>query len=253
MSDQLVEQLRDDIRTLIDNLISPSRLEISRVRNVSSAICRRWLIDKGLVNLAHSLGVVPTLPTFDNLQHIEKIDRWTIVDFYTTGGISLRGFPVNSIYKLRSGFPGHPDFELLKQQAITPGRFLRRKCTFGLDRWFTTEDVLRHMVNKAGGVHFDVRREKIIDQKIDEIRAKFLIGSENMKQDDVDKEYIEILGDFDETFDFVYLEMMSIAQSLCNVRFDGKSVVHKLRVGPDNIGMGNDILLGHTHHVRVNT
>ena len=62
MSDHLVEQLRDDIRTLIDNLTAPKNFETSRIRNVSSSICRRWLIDKGLVNLAHSLGVTPSLP-----------------------------------------------------------------------------------------------------------------------------------------------------------------------------------------------
>jgi hypothetical protein len=48
-------------------------------------------------------------------------------------------------------------------------------------------------------------------------------------------------------FDFVDLEVLSIAQSLCNVRFDDVHFETLFRVGPDVHGMGEDILLGHTY------
>ncbi|WP_371228617.1 hypothetical protein [Roseovarius sp. 2305UL8-3] len=251
MSDQLVDQLKEDIRALIDNLTDPNRLEISRIRNVSTSICRRWLIDKGLVNLAHSLGVKPSLPALDNASHVTDIEKWKYVEFYTLGGVSLEGQPINSIFKMRTGFPGRANFSIPKKKDFPPARFLRRKCAFGQGVWFTAEHILRHMANKAGGVHFDTAREKVIDERIDEVRQNYLINSSADVLKMSGPKYIEIEGKFEEQFDFCFLEMMSIAQSLCNVRFDQKRVVHMRRIREDNTGYGDDILLGHTHHFRV--
>ncbi len=252
MSDQLVEQLRDDIRTLIDKLTAPTKFEVSRIRNVSTSICRRWLIDKGIINLAFSLGVTPSLPALDNASHVSDVEKWSHVEFYTLGGISLAGQPINSIYKIRAGFPGHAAFSIPKKIDFPPARFLRRKCAFGQGTWFTTENVLRYMANKAGGVHFDNMREKAIDERIDEVRQRYMINSSAHTPKMSGQICVEIESDFEEQIDFCFLEMMAIAQSLCNVRFDGKRVVHMLRIGEDNTGFGDDILLGHTHHIRVN-
>ncbi|EEE35186.1 conserved hypothetical protein [Rhodobacteraceae bacterium KLH11] len=235
----------------MDNLIDPSQFEVSRVRSVATAICRRWLIDNGLTDLARTLGVVPTLPVIDVRDHVKIVDKWDAISFYTAGGVSLNGWPINSIYKLRGGFPGRPEFPIPPYKTLHPGKFLRRRCTYGLNTWFTVEDVMRHMANKAGGVHFDTKRGKVVDQKIDDVRARFLIGSELKKPEQCDAQYIGIKGTFEEKFDLCYLEMMSIAQSLCNVRFDDQPVVHKIRIGSDHAGFGEDVLLGHTHHRRV--
>lgn len=251
VGDQLVEQLRDDIRALIHNLTAPKNFEASRIRNVSTSICRRWLIDKGLVNLAHSLGVTPTLPALKNASHVNDIEKWNHVEFYTLGGVSLEGQPINSIYKIRAGFPGHANFSIPNYVEFPPARFLRRKCAFGQGTWFTTENILRHMANKAGGVHFDTAREKTIDERIDEVRQSYVIHSSSQIPNTPERIGVDIEGDFEEQLDFCFLEMMAIAQSLCNVRFDGERVVQIIRVGDDNTGMGNDILLGHTHHHRV--
>jgi hypothetical protein len=107
------------------------------------------------------------------------------------------------------------------------------------------------MANKAGGVHFDTAREKVIDERIDEVRQSYAIHSSAQIPNTSGRVGVDIEGDFEEHLDFCFLEMMAIAQSLCNVRFDGKRVVHMIRVGDDNTGMGDDILLGHTHHLRV--
>lgn len=251
MSDDLVGQLQDDIQTLIDNLTAPASLEKSRIRSVSTSICRRWLIDKGLSNLAHTMGVCPTLPALDNTSHIFDIEKWKHVEFYTLGGVSLEGFPINSIYRPQFGFPGNPNFVLPKLKEYSPAKFLNRKCSFGQRTWFTTENVLRYMANKAGGVHFDTKREKDIDRKIDVVREKYTVVSEAGMSNEAQSIQLVIAGTFEEQFDFCYLEMISIAQSLCNVRFDGKPVVHKLRLGEDETGFGDDILLGHGHHRRI--
>jgi hypothetical protein len=249
MLDSPIEQLEEDIFTLIENLTDPTSFEISRARNVSASICRRWLIDRRLDSLARELGVKPQIPTLENARHVAYIQKWKNVEFYTLGGISISGLPINSIFKTTQGFPGTPELSVPNKTWVSPASFLKQKCSFGVNCWFTYREVLRYMANKAGGVHFDTVRNKHPDDLIDQVREKYTIGSSYNRP--TQEGYVGIDFKFDEQFDFCYLEMMSIAQALCNVRLDGERVLPLKRIGGQQFGLDDDISLGHTHYSRV--
>lgn len=248
---ELSDHLQEDIKTLIDTLTHPDALEISRVRSIGANICRKWLLDKGLVNLGIALGEIPTLPTLDTSEHFRLIEKWAHIDFYCSGGISLGGVPFNSFYRILDGFPGHPDFPLANYQELNVSKFLSKRCAYSSGIWFRNADIIRYFANKAGGVHYDPKNGKPIDKKIEETRREFTFVAENSDNRTFDKTEIYIDASFNEKLDFAQLELMSIAQALCNVRFDGTPFMRLARIGNNHNNLGDDILLGHTHHMTI--
>lgn len=110
------------------------------------------------------------------------------------------------------------------------------------------KNLVRYMANKAGGVHYDRSRKKNFENQIDEMRSIFEFSAPENFSRETRKVNIEVFGGLTERFDFLQLEIISIAQSLCNVRYDGERFMPLKRIEEDKFGIGDDIFLGHTHH-----
>lgn len=231
MVDDLKKQLEEDLQLLSDQLSSEGPLPLAAIRVTASAICRKWLLDRNLVKLCQSLGMIPTLPALDTDAHQEFIRKDGGFNFYTAGGVSIDGRPINSIYAHRENRPaGSPP--LLSVPSIrkyTVSKFLKRKTTFIEGVWLNNEDILRYMSNKAGGIHYDTTRDKLVDRSIDRAKECLWLGDIPPEPWPAGLEvYLQLPKKTGAHWNCTHIEVCAIAQSLLGLHLNGNPLVTHL-------------------------
>ncbi|MEE4118756.1 MAG: hypothetical protein V2I65_07060 [Paracoccaceae bacterium] len=215
----------------------------------ASAITRKWLIEKRLGHVGKDLAAAAKLRALDSANHVSCIEKDGRFIFYCSGGAALDGRPLNSFYHHISGAndDGSARLPIPKLKNYTLSKFLARRCAYFRGYWITTEDVIRYVANKTGGVHYDTRRDKHREQVIDAARKHFLLGnSPDLQPEDHSGPFVYNPYLPSGLWDFSQIEMLAVAQTLCNVRFGGERFLRYRNLdNRDPAGdFEDDILLG---------
>lgn len=226
---ELTEQLEEDLQFLANQLHAEGPLPLANIRLAASGICRKWLIEKHLVKLFHRLELQLTLPALDTSPHIDFINRDGGFDFYTSGGVSIDGRPINSIYAHKDPRPQKVTQSILAVPEIklfTASKFLSRKCTYVQQTWITSEDILRFVANKSGGIHFDKRRDKHIEKRIERASQALWLGDTPPEPWPNKLEiYLQLPKLTNAHWNCTHIEMLSIAQSLLALHVNGHPLI----------------------------
>ena len=247
---ELEELLDEDIRLLVKQLANPDDIDRAALRVSASTIARRWIADGQLAKLGHELGKVPTLPALDTKVHVAQIEKDGGFQFYTSGGAGLNGLPLNTFYAHGADREKSDEHRLQipKEKNFALSKFKSRKCTFLGGHFLKTEDVIRFVANKTGGAHFDTTRDKFAEKLAEKARRFFLLGSDPHDQPvDHNGPYVYVPGMPPGLWDFTHIETLSIAQSLCNVKFDAEYFVKYRNLDEPADSPHQGILLGIRH------
>lgn len=234
MSTSLAKMLEDDLELLSRQLSSDGPLPLSNIRVTASVVCRKWLIERNLARLFHELRAHPTLLALDTSEHVSVINKNGRFNFYTSGGVSIDGRPLNSIYAHRDQRPPHINSLLAvpKLKHYTVSKFLSRKCTYIEGVWITSEDVIRYVANKEGGVHFDTKRDKFVERSIDRAKEALWIGSDVPDPwPDQLEVFLQVRKPTGAAWNCTHIEMLSVAQGLLNLHCNGSPVVISINQG----------------------
>lgn len=228
--------LEEDISTLNDFLTSDKPLQTRHIRAAAPAILRKWLIDKNLDILAKELNVVFELPLLDTSEIFDSLKNSSTAIFYMSGGVLIGGLPTNHIYVSKNGYYGKPEIPVeLKNTLMTTGKFISSKRIYFEKDWFSTEQVIRFVANKHGGVHYDEKRSKDWQYKLEQANEYCTFGNPEYKDKSgiieltdephgkfmiiVPKEKGNIWGCLD-------IEILAIAQSLVNIHCNGQQILN---------------------------
>lgn len=231
MSNSLNAQFEEDLNALSRHLITSGPLPLVDVRVIASAICRKWFLDKRLAELCRNINVVPSFPAVDTSEHVKIINSDSDYGYYTAAGIMIEGKYMNSVYLSRGVSPeeGTSSLPVPKLKEFRLGTFMDRSCCFYEGTWISNREILKYMANKAGGVHYDKKREKTIFEKIDQARSLVKFGGPPTFGEELPSEvYFEVSSNTPTPWDCGYIELCSIAQGLMNIRFDGKPLIPTL-------------------------
>jgi len=227
--DQLEQQLYEDLGYLAEQLNSDGPLPLQNIRLAAATVCRKWLIDRKLVQLFNAQGCALTLPALDTTSHVNIIESDGDFNFYTAGGVSIDGRPINSIYAASGPRPKNGENRLPVPSFVdlSVSKFMSRQCTFIEGKWITNEDILRYVANKSGGIHFDRSRKKDVDHAIDRASAALWVG--DLQPDpwpDGLEVFLQVPKPTIQNWNCTHIEMLSIGQSFVHMRANGIPLFH---------------------------
>lgn len=230
---KLQTHLEEDLQTLSEILITSGPLPPRHVRAVCPSIVRKWLIEGNLNVLAKELSVKFELPAYDTTLIFNRLAEVPEVNFYMAGGIYLGGTQVRSIYNSYLPFDGSPPIPVYSDiSLLSPGKYLKSKRIFFEGDSFSTEQIISFFANKHGGVHFDEKREKDWQNKL-EVAANYMtFGNPNneKKARVVESEtngpcLVIVPSERGNTWNCLEIEILSAAQSLLNVHCNGERLI----------------------------
>lgn len=238
MKEQLVDQLYEDLEGLTNLLISKEPLPPSNVRIVASSIIRKWLVD-GLINKLSALnGATFSFASHDTTEIVKTINDNSNITFFTTGGIFLGGHPIKGIYTSNSPSNKDRTAELpidMPYKLFKPSELLKSKRIYYNRQWFDFENIIRFVANKAGGIHFDIKREAGWQNEIERASKYFVFGNpDNLEKVEIIEPYNEkhqILLVLPKERNFLWtcldVELLSIAQAFGNIHIDGEKIIKR--------------------------
>lgn len=228
-------QFEEDTRALFQLLLRKDPLPPSHVRIVASGIVRRWLIDNQITHLAQEIKASLTFPTLDTKVIEEAISGGADVTFFMTGGIYMDGVPMRGIYMSELPYEGTPTvpIDCMKWHDLTPKQFLKARKVYHFGQWFNTEQIIRFMANKCGGVHFDRSRKHHWEVALEGAAEFFKVGNPDHLDE---RQFIEthtpkrevllvLPKEAGHVWSCLDIELLAAAQSLCNVRCNGEPVI----------------------------
>lgn len=235
-------QFEEDTRALFQFLVRKDPLPPSHVRIVTSGIVRRWLIDNQLNQLAKEIQASLTLPILDTKIIVDAISAGAEVTFFMAGGIYMDGVPMRGIYMSELPFEERPTVPIdsMDWHDITPKQFLKARRVYHLGEWFNTEQIIRFMANKCGGVHFDRTRKYQWEVALEGAAEFFRVGNpDNLDE----RQLIEtqepkrgillvLPKEAGHVWSCLDIELLAAAQSLVNVRCNGKPLIEFARAHP---------------------
>jgi len=231
----LRKQLEDDTRALFEFLVRRDPLPPSHVRIVASAIVRKWLVDNQLGRLGRETVGAFTLPALDTKAVAEAIAAGVSVRFFMAGGVSMDGVPIKGFYVSDEPFHGTPPIPIasLEYVDMRPSKFLSARRVFHNGNWFTTDQIIRFMANKYGGVHFDPTRGHPWQQDLERASEFFTVGNpENLKERKLIETtsprhniHLVLPKETGHLWTCLDIELLAIAQSLGNIKCNGARLI----------------------------
>lgn len=232
----LKKQFEEDTDGLVRFLIRDDPLPPSHVRIVAAGIVRKWLLDNKVSELAREVGCDFTLPVLDTSQIESKITAGASVRFFMAGGVVLNGSPIRGCYVSDEPFRGEVliPVDTLTHVDVHLGKFLSAKRVFHEGHWFTTEQIIRFMANKAGGVHFDRSRTQPWQDNLERASAYFTVGNPNNlssmgiveSSDPPSQVHLVLPLEIGHTWTCLDIELLAVAQSLVNIRCNSVPLIN---------------------------
>jgi len=227
----LESHFKEDLRALAHFLIRQEPLPPSHVRIVACSIVRKWLVDKKIDDLAREIGCTFTLPTLDTSNIAQAIVSGASISFFMTGGVLMDGVNIQGYYASDVPYEGSPviPIDSMEYVELSPKKFLKARRVYHVGEWFTTEQIIRFIANKYGGVHFDSTRDKAWQRNIENASEFFNVGNpDNLKERQLivttsPKHNILLVlpKEAGHLWTCLDIELLAIAQSLINVRCNG--------------------------------
>lgn len=224
----LKRQFEEDTEALAHFLIRDDPLPPSHVRIVAAAIARKWLIDNKVSELGKEVGCDFTLPVLDTSQVESTIATGASIRFFMAGGVALNGVPIRGYYVSDEPFCGDIliPVETLTHVDVHLGKFLSAKRVFHEGNWFTTEQIVRFMANKVGGVHFDRSRTQPWHDNLERASEYFTAGNpDNLAGVGIVESsgppgqvHLVLPKEIGHTWTCLDIELLAVAQSLINIR-----------------------------------
>ena len=197
----------------------------------ASAILRRWLCEGLFGRLCNTLNVTPTFPVLDNSDALALVLEHGRVEYFLTAGVKFAGHPVMLVYSS----PDPPDRPLPliqpNEALVRTKEFLSQRRIFFEGQFVTTEDVIRFMANKLGGVHLDAQMTPF--QQLMLRASEFMtfggpaerVNARGLIHMALETEGKEVLNGF-------HLEVVAAAASFIQVYLDGTQLVELPRQRP---------------------
>jgi hypothetical protein len=151
---------------------------------------------------------------------------------FFAGGVVLQGHHSAGLYVSDAPWTGKLPIPIDKMSVVElkPSQFLSQKRIFFRGHVFRTEQIIKHMSNKGGGVHFDITRKNPTETVLDQAADYFDMSDPARAGDE---HLVEHEGNVDRKFQFVlpsdnqyrwtclHVEMLAAAQSFMNMRVNG--------------------------------
>lgn len=228
---ELFHHLAEDLAAMLTILTRPDPLHPTHVRIVTSSILRKWLIDKWINELERYANCKFSFPILNNTEIFNCLKNPAEIPFFLTGGISLAERVIQGVYVSNQEWTGQPAvlYDKMHKIDVTCKEFLKQKRIYFNGENFTTEQIIRHMSNKTGGIHYDLSRKYFYEEKLDEAALYLEIGNPKYSKqpidgnDDPNKAYIGIEFDTPYTWNCLHIEMLAAAQSLVNIKINNES------------------------------
>lgn len=228
-------QFEEDTKALFEFLLRREPLPPSHVRIVASAIVRKWLVDNQLGPLGRETRCAFTLPVLDTDAVAAAIGAGASVRFFMAGGALMDGVPIKGFYVSDEPFHGTPPIPInsLEYVDVRPSKFLSARRVFHDGNWFTTEQIIRFMANKYGGVHFDLTRSHPWQEELERASEFFTVGNpENLNERKLiettsPKHNIRLVlpKEVGHLWTCLDIELLAIAQSLGNIKCNGTRLI----------------------------
>ena len=230
---QLGELLDDDLYAMFDLLNRPDPLPPAHVRVITSSILRRWFVESWISKLANSTNSNITLPVLDNSSVIDSIETQQAITFFVTGGVRLDGKIHWGMYSTSEPFDGKPPINFSNPQyvEVNPGKFMKQRRLYFENEWFTTEEIVKFVSNKAGGVHLNQRGLSTNQKKLVRANKYLRLGNPGSEVErkllestcvNGEEELLVVLPkEKGHVWNSTDIEMLSAAQSFINMRLNG--------------------------------
>lgn len=231
----LKAQFEEDTRALVQFLNRRDPLPPSHVRIVACAIVRKWLIDNQIAALSREVGCTFTLPILDTSKIAQAIASGASVSFFMAGGVIMDGVPIRGFYFSEEPFEGSPKIPIdsMNYMDLPPKKFLKARRVYHMGEWFTTEQIIRFIANKYGGVHFDPTRDKLWQRNLENASEFFTVGNpNNLRESKViettspkHKVLLVLPKEAGHLWTCLDIELLAVAQSLINIRCNGVPLI----------------------------
>lgn len=222
---QRLEVLRADLATLSALVIKRNKpISEGDVRS-ASAILRRWINEGNIGKLANELRCVPTFPVLDNAKAVSAIKANGSVAYFLTGGVYFDGRPLQAFF-----FTPERDEALDQVWAeqteyvyVNTGTFKSQPRVYHDGLFFKTEEIIKFVANKLGGVHHDFRRDE--REELMERAARFMtFGGPRSPLGSPGFHLAVESGDADPLTGF-HVEVIAAAASFLNCQMNGVPIV----------------------------
>ena len=231
----LKAQFEEDTRALAQFLTRRDPLPPSHVRIVACGIVRKWLIDDQISALAREIECTFTLPVLDTSSIAQAIASGVSVRFFMPGGVLWDGVPIRGFYVSDDPYEGSPliPIDSMHYVDLPPRKFLNARRVYHVGEWFTTEQIIRFIANKYGGVHFDPTRDKPWQRNLENASEFFTVGNpDNLRERQLlettspkHKILLVLPKEAGHLWTCLDIELLAIAQSLINVRCNGEPLL----------------------------
>ncbi|USJ02495.1 hypothetical protein MUG10_10635 [Xanthomonas prunicola] len=142
-----------------------------------SGIVRRLLLDGLIGTSARARGIVLTFEVPD-VKPFLRLSRSSGMAFFVLGDVQVFGVQLAGIIAMvngRSPTSDYPDKVNLNLES-----FLKQNVAFSNGSLLTRKDVIKYVANKAGGVHYETKPGKSLDERrynaMGALRAKLRLG-----------------------------------------------------------------------------
>lgn len=231
--DKLAKTLDQDLLTMLELLSRSDPLPPEHVRIITSSILRKWLIESWISKLANATNSIVTFPVIDNSHVVETLKSNDDIRFFLTGGVRLDGKIHWGLYSSSSPIDGKPPIDMSSPRYVElrHGKFLKQPRLYFDGDWFSTEEIIKFVCNKDGGIHIELdllsdKQRKLVRANTfmrlgnpDDVEEKKLIENTNWE---IEELLIVLPRERGHTWTSTDVEMLSAAQSLINMRVNGE-------------------------------
>lgn len=231
--DKLARLLDEDLPAMLELLKRPDPLPPHHVRVIASGILRKWLVEAWISKLAKATGVTVTFPVLDNSMVVDSVNSDDAINFFMTGGVRLDGKMIWGVYSISESYSGKPpiDMSLPAYTDLKHAKFLAQPRLFYEGQWFTTEEIIKFVSNKGGGIHIELDPKDPKHIALDRANRFLKFGNPNHSDkremfDRGSEESEELLlvlpNEKGYEWSSCHVELLSAAQSLINMRVNGQ-------------------------------
>lgn len=221
-TNEAINVLYSDIGFLIKTMFPRNRpVDEAAVRS-AAVVLRRWVADGDLNHLAQRANATITLPALYNDEILQELTSKHNLKFFMTAGVRFEGHPVQGICVFDSPPEVAPEIPVQSMpfSLVSLREFRRQKRIYFKGDFFSCEDIIRFMANKAGGAHLDFNRAEV--QKIEAAYRYCSFGGpppvDELRPDDA--MHFQVESKATETLSAFHIEIIAAAASFAQMRIN---------------------------------